>query len=328
MKPAQLAALFLVLAALLVVGVVKKSSIERRAEQERAEQARALEPVVPGLAAEFVERIEIRRGFGESEKITIRKVDSAWKIETHHGARALAHTVKSLLDELASAVGEARSESQALLVDYALGDHQGIHVILFGPGGESKAHVVVSPLRPGGTRNFVRRDGSAKVLQTDSDFLSAIGIFSKDDSLDPVYFLDLRVAPFDVAKVERVELFSNRGGLALKRLGEPVGWEFDPPDSNQSVDASRVSDLLSRLANLHGKEVVDSGSVKGFRDKPWVKLALSGQPTLELFLSGPVADKKLAYLKSMPDDVVYAMDESVLTGLLQKERSSFLRPKT
>lgn len=284
--------------------------------------------VGPAFNASSAAHLEIRRG--DSERLALLKDASGkWTLTSHHGTRARKESVEALLGKLSGLRGELRAEDAGLLEDFTLTDEKAFHFEAAGPGDEKLTHLLVSPLRPRGTQNFVRVEGSVAVFVTDSDLLADIGIFSDADELHSRSFSDLRVAGVDSSKVEAFELVvpGQKKLSFAKKSGEPVSWSL-AEDASAQIDTSLVNQFFAAVYNLYANECVDpAGREKDFTGEPWLKILSNGPETTEVYVGPRLTGKETMLIRTMPDGLVYEIQTHQVDALLKKNKDSFMKPK-
>ncbi len=224
MKFKKLLFLIIVLALLAGVSFLKKTSLEKnQAGRQALPQVDLLTD--KNFSAGFVTKIEIQRGLpsalppdgqgqtgvlGGERVVFIKDASGQWTLEIPPGAPPSAEmiparkdSVETLLKSLAGLRGEVRADDKAVLGDFSLTDEKAFHFQLFGTSNSELGHVLVSPLRPRGTQNFVRAGGSQKVLATDTDVLALLDIFSPDEKLSSQLYAEPKPAP--AAETPKVE---------------------------------------------------------------------------------------------------------------------------
>lgn len=337
MKLRKLLILAVFLAVLVVLGLVKKA-YDQRTEALQNKNQKTWFVLNQGLSADFVDRIEIYSSVDDSSKIRIRKADSGeWLLDLPFAARARKGSIDSFLKDLTSVRGETRAESKNVLQDFKLDEKQGIHLVLKGSGKEL-SHTLLSPLRPGGTVNFVRTQNLARVIATDTDLLGDLGIYSKQAVLDPKVFIDLKVIQLELNKVKAFQISSAKPAPLkfTKQKNEKdnsESWSIEPPEGSAEIDKTKIDSFLSNLSNLYATQAIDpKGGDFGINEtSPWIRISLLDGPDkhseLSLFINGETDKDKCRYLKVMPIGTVYRILEIQINNL-NKDKTFFLKDKT
>ena len=340
MSPKKLIIPALILAVLVAAGVVKSVGSVRR---ERAEKARVSGPAIVlnrDLAAAFVTRITLSRGGDADQKVVLRKDEATgqWVVESRYGVRAKSGQIDPLLKDLTAIQGEPVADEKEVLGDYKLTDDLAFRIRLEGAQAQTLSDLFLSPLRPGGTRNFVRSADSNTVVSTNTDILGTLGIFTDKDKIKPDDFVDHRMIVMDTTHLLRVELATEKSGpIALvktpKTGDKPEVWRLGEGDSAPELDTGKVTnDFLYVVNNFYAGAVLDSaGADHGFGEKPWVRFQLSsGQRPdhWELYVGKRLKDKQAYPVKVMPGGVVYELADRHLEPQLKKDKDTFLKAKT
>lgn len=335
MKLKKLLALTAVLIVILIASFVKKANDEKDTVKQR--QTQPLAAITQDIATAFVTKIVITpAGADKASKLILSKDASGdWVIESRYNTKARKWAVDNLLGNMANLKGEPAGESKEVLNDFSILDDQGIHLELKGSGEKALAHVVVSPLRTRGTKNFVRSADSHKVVMTESDLLSNLGLYTKDAKIDYKTFAELRIARFDTAKVTGLELSPPKAErLVFTKKEDPKDkkalWTYAADGQETELDAVQVNELLSGISNLYGKDSVDpAASSYGIDEKtPWVVLRFKPEEKpepLTFYLGSHADDKKSYFIKAMPDAIIYEVADSAVEPLLKKNKESFLK---
>ena len=164
MKPKKLAVLIVVLALLVAAGLWKKSELRRSERAAAQKPAQTQVPLGPGFSTAFVTKVELRRGSSDPDKLVLVKdASDSWTLQSRYGTHAQKSTVEDLLRSLTDLRGEVRAEDNAVLGDFSLTDEKAFHFELSGSDGHVLSHILLSPLRPRGTQNFVRLDRKSVV---------------------------------------------------------------------------------------------------------------------------------------------------------------------
>jgi len=283
------------------------------------------------FSAADASRLDIYRGKGETERVTLSKDASGrWTVTNHFNTRARKEGVEGLLNHLAELRGELRSDTQELLKDYSITDDEAFHFEVTDAEGKTLAHRLVSALRPRGTQNFIREAGSDKVVVTLTDILADIGIYSDADKLNYKIAADLRPAGIDSSQASLLELTQpGKKKLTFKKTQEkdkPAVWSL-AEDASAKVDETQLQSFFASIFNLYALDTVDpAGREKDF-PVLWIR-AVSGpsdkQDTYGLSL-GPKDTANATTQVRTADGLIYAVPQAQLDMLLQKTKESFLK---
>lgn len=337
MKFKKLVVLMIVLAALAAIGIFKKAGMER---EEALQKARPSEEasLAEGLLAGSVTKIMIARGSGEEEMLVLSKDTSGrWTIENRFGTRAKKATVEGLLTSLGTLRGNVRAETKEVLADFSLTQDKAFHLRLLGVDEKEILHMLLSPLRPRGTQNFVRLDSSDRVIVTATDLLASLGIFTKEDKLSYRVFADLRVTEIDSSKIVSMTVSPEgvRPFTLLKTQeakDQNVQWSVGQ-DATAQVDTAQVDQFVSSLSNLYANDTLDPQQHAGlFESKPpWLRIEQKAElepEVLELKVGQGSQENKPRLVQVMPSGLVYELAEAQIKPLLGKNIESFLKKQT
>ena len=330
-----LIAIFFVIVAALIV---KKANVEKHEAKEK--QVPLYYTLNKDLATAFVAKMTVTKGDDQAGKVVFSKNSSGeWMVETPFLFRADKRTVESLLKKNVEIKGEVRAESKEVLGDFKINDKEGLEITLSDSSGKELSHLVVSLLRLRGTMNFVRQKNSNQVIATDTDFLSILGLFSKEAKLDAKNFRDLQIGRFETSKVTRLELSpANSTPFTLVKKEDPkdksVSWGFDPEEAGSEIDKAKVESFLGSLSGWTGSDALDAAkeSEYGFvpDDKPWVRVSIKNDnktDVREFFLSPKQTPDKKTAIKVLPDKFFYLSIESAM-DYMKKDKAHFLKEKT
>jgi hypothetical protein len=322
-------ALVAVAAILLILVIIKQKAGPPPSEELDASGTQAA--VGQSFAVPEASGLDIYRGKDRAERVTLTKDASGlWTISNRFKTRARTESVQTLLDHLSDLRGELRSEDPALLKDYSIQDENAFHFEVTGSSGQVLAHRLLSPMRPRGTQNFVRENGSDKVVITYTDLLSDIGIFSDTDQLEYKIAADLRPAGIDSSQVSSMELTPpGKKKLTFTKSQEkdkPAVWSL-AEDASAVVDETQLQSFFASIFNLYGLETADpTGREKDFQGS-WIRIVSGSSDmaqTHELSLGRKDAAKATQEVRAQ-DGLVYEIPQAQLDALLQKTKESFLK---
>jgi hypothetical protein len=240
--------------------------------------------LVPGLlTTDDVHSVRVSLGGRDDAALQIVQQSGAWSVPSHFGAPANLNKIRTLLGNLESVTGEVRSDDAGVLAAYALDDSNAYHLSVRDEGGTAMVELLIGKQSSNGC--FVRTPGSNRVLSTDHNFLTDLGIWG-DDRTAPAasQWIDLVAYQVDRAKVRSLELRGEQGVTLVKELEEPAPvqaevdttgvpmaqpgepdpeayeWRVTSP-SNFVASRSRADGILNSLATLRARDVVATGEV-------------------------------------------------------------------
>ena len=337
MSTKKLFILIFVLIGLAVLSIAKKN-YEHHNQVLRSKDENKLVALNPGLSIGFIDEIILQNKLDEAQTLEVNKNENGeWLLRRPFDARVRKESMDSFLKELAAVKGDPRASTKNVWDDFKIGDHEGIHVSV-NAAGKSLGHWVISPLRPGGTINFIRSMENANlVISTNTDLLALLGIFTKDSKFEPRIFTDLRIMSFDAGKVSQIHIDTGQGSpfglVKAKEERESIAaWSFDPPDASAEIDRAKVDSFLSALNNLYASEALDSKKQENSVSEasPFIRCQYekNGKPVeTSIFLSAQSAETKKYHLKIMPEGYIYSMSETSINNL-KKDKAYFLKEKT
>lgn len=255
----------IVLAALLVVlGAAYFATSGRRANFDEAGGFTGLVP--EAFDADAVYGITARK---QGDALQLSRTGDGWVLSSRHDAPANANKVSTLLGNLESAEGEFRSDSEAALGDYALGDSSALHLELRGEGGDTLLHLLLGKRSGGG--NFVRQAGSDEVYLASHNFLGDFGIWGDEISAPRAQnWMDLAVFSAPRDSVRAVTIEGPEVQLAMEKefaapdpadtnaVAPPPSqyeWRVTRPDNFLAVK-TRADGIVGSLASMRMSDVV------------------------------------------------------------------------
>ena len=334
MKFKKLLILIVILFAIVIVSFVKKANLDNREAKSR--EVPPPTAVTQEISTGFVSKVVISKGKEEGTRLILSKNSSGdWFIDSHFKTKARKSSAENLLKDLSGLKGELYSDAKEVLGDYSLMETQAYHLELQSSEGKTLTHVLVSPLRTRGTKNFVRSAGSNKVAVTSTDILTSLGLYSKDAKLDYKTFADFKVVVTEASKIQSLELTQPKSApFLITKKEDPkdktITWVLGSKGKETVLDTGKVNELISNILNLYGKDTADpAGTAYGFNEKaaPWIKIRLKPEAKpneITLFLGSRFEATKTYFLKSIPDGQVYALSDASMDAILKKNSDSFL----
>lgn len=337
MSSKKLLVLLVVLGILVFFGVLKKiNTVREEAQKEKAAESSVV-VLLKDLATASVARIETYTGTDTENKFVLAKKEGdRWIVESHYNHPAKKYPIDNILKSVPSIQGELRSDSKDVLSDFKLKDDEAHHLVLYTKDNTALAHLLISPLRVKHNQNFLRLASSDEVLSTlNTDILSHLGIWAKDDSLSEKTFVDLQVLKYETSKVDRVEFMPAMGGSKIVMAkhesadAKTITWSFEPEDKTAEIENSKVNELLSNLSNLYGQEVVNPKGDYGFAEaSPWIALVIGKEKDSvrnEIFLGKRDEVKKSHYVLVKPSGFVHLVGDASIDLIKKKDKQSFLK---
>ncbi len=336
MKFKKLIILLVVLGALVLLAVVKKTVVKSRAIPfEKAEEA-TLSELTPKITADFISKVIVYQGRNETDKVVFsRNAAQEWIVEDKFSAPARKNVPEDLIKYLSGLKGELRTDSKGVFSDFQIGDNEGLHIILVNTAGKEAVHMVVGLTRAAWNESFVRAFGAQKVFLVEKNFLMVLGLSSdpKAELRAPSY-LDLKIFPGDLAAAaDRLEIKAAPAArpFVLKKSGEAPapGWQLDPPDPRVPVDQARVDEFLRTISGLQALDIIDPHAATYGFDKPVSTIVVDAKEketviSYRLEIGNFDAAQKSYDARLVPGNIVYRLPEKTAM-FLRKDRSFFLQ---
>lgn len=264
MKPRTLVILVAVVAALLIVNVVQKTSHERTTS--RSDTADVLDMSFDDAG---INRVTIARGDDDSTRVVLERLPDRWVVRSAWSHPADERKVQELLDALDGLRGEFRSDSRNVLADYGLGpDADPVTVSLFGEDWQELASLELGDRPEGGSGVFVRDPAADSAFLCRTNVLGKLGMWQGPAQPENRHFLDLAVHSCERQEIDAIRLHvADRPSLSMEKV-------FAEPDSTGAVDRStwewvltdpermplaksKVDAILGGLTSIQAVDVAD-----------------------------------------------------------------------
>lgn len=278
------------------------------------------EPLLAGLEAEAVTRIEIEDG-ADGHVVMDRQGDR-WVLSDAGGYPADGTRIADLLDRLAAARRErmvARTEPGRLELRVATDGFERRVRIEAGADG----YLLYVGTTAGTGAGHVRVDGEDEVWTVDGMAPWQVAA-DRADWVDPVY---LRVEP---ERVAAFELVNAAGSFRFERSGD--GWAGLTPGAGEVVDQQRVSAFVDRVSTLRMRRPLGTeppGDYRLAERAAVVRLALSPDAdgeagTMELLILAGGDDDYDYVVKSSDSEYYVEVPSFTLADLVDADRSTFV----
>jgi hypothetical protein len=154
-----------------------------------------------------VQKIRFYIGSDEKEAMELEKKNGAWVVRTRFDAPAQEQQIKTLLEEIRDASAEMRAENAELFGEFAIGDAEAVHLILYGTGATVLQHLLLGKESADGSGIFVRLQGQPKIYALNKNLRRELRIHESAEEgteiqIDPKGWLDFQ--PFRNLKDEEV----------------------------------------------------------------------------------------------------------------------------
>lgn len=278
------------------------------------------EPLLAGLQAEAVTRIEIEDG--ADGHVVMDRDGDGWVLSDAGGYPADGTRIADLLDRLAAARRErlvARTESGRLELRVAADGFERRVRIEAGTGG----YLLYVGTTAGTGGGHVRVDGEDEVWTVDGVAPWQVAA-DRADWVDPVY---LRVEP---ERVAAFELVNAAGSFRFERSGD--GWTGPAPGAGEVLDQDRVTAFVDRVSTLRMRRPLGTeppGDYGLAERAAEVRLVLSPDEdgdagTLELLILAGGDDEYDYVVKSSDSEYYVDVPSFTLADLVDADRSTFV----
>ena len=288
MKPKQLVPLAIVLVVLGALVLFKQAGQE---QVSLTEQVQLTSLLPDDLDREKIAKIEIHAGGKADDALVLARDASgdAWVVASHFDAPVKPDKIGEFLDTLTALQGEYRaSASGDALTAYDLEDETGFHVKGFAEGSEEPLFHLVTGKAPSYGNAFARVAGGEDIFVIDVNLRREAGIYTVvlSDTPEPNIWLDKQVLDLEQDKITHIALSYPDKELAFEyRLVEqpeeepqdedseedsedtppqpPVeeyAWVVTSGGTGEELNATALTNLTRRLANLSASDIVDPGN--------------------------------------------------------------------
>jgi hypothetical protein len=238
-------------------------------------------------------KIEVTAPGGTAPAYTLARQDKAWRVVSDFTAPASGASITKLLDLVAKAEGEFRSDDESALAQFDLTPARCVGLRVLDKDGKDLAHLAVG--RSSGARGaFVRNlaDGadSSKAFSLTADLRGALGlgrtsVGEKDpDKPQAGFFHEKEFPQFKLEKANRVEFASpgRRVVFAKTKKGEKdaeAAWTLAEGGLDVPVKKDGIERAIASLGGgIHPMALVDPAKKKelGF-DAPAYRIAVTSE---------------------------------------------------
>ena len=266
MKSKNLVILVAVLGVLVIIYLVQSLTTSKKTVSE------SLTTVYPDFNQSSVSYIKAFKQEYPDSGLYFAKKDGQWVITSYFNAPARQTEVDKLLDDVKKLQGEIRSTNEGLFSDYDISDDQALHLEFLGPDSSVLANILVGKGVPeASSSSFLRKAGSDTVYMADQNFLSRFAVWNADPAkkLTEKRWAELKMADFDKAKVNQIALKDNKKEYAFEKQEEMVKGDDDTTQTTKTVwkqtkpsknplDEKKIEDILTRISNLRGSDIVST----------------------------------------------------------------------
>jgi hypothetical protein len=321
-----------IVAVLIALAVFKKIVQSIETAKQLAREAASDYVLIKDSPESLVNKITVYRGDEEANKLILSKdPEGEWVIESRLKTKARAPVINNFLKDLNGLKGEVRSDTKDVLGDFQIQDNQAVHLILESGKRGVLYHLEISLLRPVWNKNFIRREGSNKVVLVKKDFLSQFNFYGKDSKVDDIFITDLKVFSFEQNDIQKFKISINgKEPISLSKAGQENAWSIEPALSEEEeLDVSKIEEFLRNISGMIAKEPLDPGiNTYGF-DKPKLEITLfdsKANKAHTLIVGNYIEADKLHYAKILPSGRVYTLYDNSIQSL-KNGRSYFIKLK-
>ena len=268
---APLSVAFVVLGALVAV-----REFSHRSSRGIVEEA----ALVPLQAREFkpedVTKIEIAAPGASAPSVTLTRKDKSWRAVSTFTAPASGATVGKLVELLAKAEGEFRTDDEAVLEQFDLTPARAVDVTLLDKDGKALVHVAVgrsSGQRGAFVRNLLPSGDASKAYALVDDLRGALGLRpTSSGSQEPEkpeanHFHDKEFPQLATAKAKHVEFVAPGRTVSFDKLKkndkDEGAWKVASGGPGSTEKSEGVDAALSKLGGqLHPTTLVDPAKRK------------------------------------------------------------------
>lgn len=262
MKSKNLIILVAVLGILVIIYLIQSLTTSRKSVSE------SVVNIYPDFNSSSVSYIQAFKQLYPDSGLYFAKKDGLWVITSYYGAPARQTDIDKLLEDIKKLQGEVRSTNEGLFSDYDIGDDQALYLEFLGPDSTVIADILIGKGVPeASSSSFIRKAGSDTVYMANQNFLSRFAVWNADPGkrLTEKRWAELKMADFDKEKVNQIALKDNKKDYRFERQAELVKedttettkytWKQVEPAKN-ALDSKKIDDILNRLSNLRGSEIV------------------------------------------------------------------------
>jgi hypothetical protein len=338
-----LAVAFVVLGALVAWRETTRGSMRNLSEEANLKSLS-----VRAFTADDVGTVEITAPGGDKPAYSLVREDRSWRVLGAFKAPASGGVVAKLLDALAKAEGEFRSDDKAALEQFGLTHAKSVGVRVLDKDGKELLHLAV-----GATANqrgaFVRdvaegRDDS-KAYSVGADVRGLLGLSRtsvgdhEPDKPDAAHFYDKDFPQLAVEKPTRVEFTAPGRVVAFEKAGKdekekkPVEWKLATGGPDAPVKKEAIDIAIAKLGgSFHPTGLVDPAKKKELGlDAPKYRVSVateSGAPRVVVASSDAACEHFYVRIDAAQDpEVVYEANEYEFHQLFPTGAALFDLPK-
>lgn len=330
----------------VLLGLVVAREASRGSSRGIVEEA-ALEPLhAREFKADEVTRVEIAAPGATSPTITLERKDKSWRAVSTFTAPASGAVVTKLVELLAKAEGEYRTDDEAVLEQFDLTPARAVDVKLVDTNGKEVVHVAVgksSGQRGAFVRNLLPGADSSKAYALVDDVRGALGLrptstgAQEPDKPEANHFHDKEFPQLGSSKAKRVEFTAPGRAVAFEKTAKDAksegGWKVASGGPGAAEKSEGVETAVSKLGGqLHPTALVDPAKRKELGlETPAYRIAVTSEDGTTRAAVGAVDaanDHFYVRLDAQQDpDVVYDVSEYEFRQMFPQGSTLFELPK-
>lgn len=255
-----------ILAAVLVV--LTGINLAQKSSHEKKTSADATEVVLAGeFSDQTIGKVSLSYG-NDGPQVVLKKGPTGWVLSNHFNARANDQRVGTLLRNFSNISGEFRSDSDQVLGDYGLQEDQCVTVRAFDDAGAQVFALLLGNTPEGSPGHFIRQPESSRVLVSQKNLLSHMGIYGEPAAPTARYFLELQAVKEDREQIDGFVITDGGKVLNLKKKFaanesadgalDRTTWEWlENGRAATDLAKTKVDGLLSSSVSIRATDVAD-----------------------------------------------------------------------
>ncbi len=277
----------------VLAGLVAWREATRGTTRSLSDEAALTALAVREFKADDVTRIEVTAPGGAGPAFTLTRQDKSWRVVSDFTAPASGANITKLLDLVAKAEGEFRSDDESALAQFDLSPEKAVGLRVLDKDGKDLAHVAVgrsSGARGAFVRNLAEGSDESKAFSLTADLRGALGLSrtsagaGEPDKPQAGFFHEKEFPQFKLEKANRVEFSSpGRRVVFAKTMKDPkdadAAWTLAEGGLDAPVKKDGIERAIASLGGaLHPMALVDPAKKKdlGF-EAPAYRIAVTSE---------------------------------------------------
>jgi hypothetical protein len=336
----------LCVAFVVLLGLVVAREASRGSSRGLVEEA-ALEPLhAREFKADEVTKVEIAAPGATSPTITLERKETSWRAVSTFTAPASGAAVTKLVELLAKAEGEFRTDDEAVLEQFDLTPARAVDVKLLDSAGKEVVHVAVgktSGQRGAFVRNLLAGADASKAYALVDDVRGALGLrptstgAQEPDKPEANHFHDKEFPQLGSSKSKRVEFTAPGRSVAFEKAAKDAksesAWKVAAGGPGVAEKSEGVETAVSKLGGqLHPTALVDPAKRKELGlETPAYRIAVTSEDGTTRAAVGSVdAGNDHFYVRldvQQDPDVIYDVSEYEFRQMFPQGSTLFELPK-